>query len=163
MCRRKEGRPAVTPPRPPPLWLLDPGAAGGLRALPWKGHQRILSCLRTLFPFYETTRAAGWTFCAFYESVCVRPPAAYRLLYLVVIAEMLGSFDLISCFRSDFKRVCSPAAGKIGSLCFWLHSTMCSTCFYIFHISATNALILRFIYSGSKHSDRDKTVERLCL
>lgn len=112
MCRRKERRPAVTPPRPPPLWLIDPGAAGGLRALPWKGHQRILSCLRTLFLFSETTRAAGWTFCAFYESVCVRPPAAYRLLYLVVIAEMLVSFDLISCFRSDFKRVCSRAAGK---------------------------------------------------
>lgn len=81
--------------------------------LPWNDSARWLDVLY-FFSFF-----------LFYESVCVRPPAAYRLLYLVVIAEMLVSFDLISCLRCDFKRVFARRRNKIGSLCLWLYCTIC--------------------------------------
>lgn len=62
---------------------------------------------------------------------------------------------------------------KIGSLCFWLHSTICfPPPVFVFFLSerasVMNAVIFcllinHFISSGSKHSDRDKKVENLWL
>lgn len=61
----------VWPLHGPSSWLIDLGAASGLRSLPWKGHSWILPRLRMLCVSCQMTQVIAWQLCACHESVCV--------------------------------------------------------------------------------------------
>lgn len=136
MCFQRRSRVQCDPCAAPPLWLVDPGAASGLRALPWKGHQRILSCLRTLFLF-SWRRLLPGSFVLFMKvCVCVCPTAAYRVLYLVVIVEMLVSFGgyqlllfgLLTCLLATTVKSVHLLSVQQHFSSTWCHT--CACCIY---------------------------------